>query len=68
MHLQQQPDGVDRISSPAPSNKSTLIGTDEDNLMETIFNYALKYLHGVAEQVDEAGAFPDRDGKTSSPH
>ncbi len=26
----QQPEGVDRISSPASSNKSTLIGTDED--------------------------------------
>lgn len=29
--LQQQPNGVDRISSPASSNKSTLIGTDEDD-------------------------------------
>lgn len=31
--LQQQPNGVDRISSPASSNKSTLIGTDEDNFL-----------------------------------
>ncbi|ROL51964.1 hypothetical protein DPX16_19483 [Anabarilius grahami] len=46
--LQQQPDGLNRISSPAPSNKSTLIGTDRDDLPEMGVDYALEYLHGMA--------------------
>ncbi len=41
--LQQQPDGVDYISSPASSNKSTLIGTKGDGLPETGIDYAISY-------------------------
>ncbi len=46
--LQQQPDGVDCISSPASSNKSTLIGANGDDLPETGVDYTLEYLHGMA--------------------
>lgn len=73
--LQQQPDGVNRISSPASSNKSILIGTDGDDLPEMGVNYSLECLHGVAGQADravgvafaeDAFAFPDRDCNSSA--
>ncbi len=76
MPLQQQPDGVDCISIPASSDKSTLIGANGDDLPETGVDYMLEYLHDVAEQADWAvsGAFADitfafldRDRNTGSP-
>lgn len=41
--LQQQPDSMDRISSPASSNKITLIETVGDDFPETGIDYAISY-------------------------
>lgn len=63
------------MNSPASANKSTLIGTDRDDLLEMGINCVLEYLHVVAEQADRgvrgafadiAFVFPDQDRYTGS--